>query len=152
MAKGNDSVSNIFGFAKSLLGVPFDFLMELTGSTTGKDVVDKGWRAFYNMKDTTTKDNVNKFSNIDSAKDLGKATFGQSPNLQTYAFNTEPLRDFNSKISQLLNHSQNKDIQNLVKYQNYLIQPTRRTGNKNIKLASSSGIQTKSRGFLANIG
>ena len=146
MGKGNDTITSFFNLAKSISDVPVDFIMNLTDSKSGDDLKSKAWKAFMGLKSEDEKDK-SKIKLMDSAKDLGKSTFGQPAQLKTYPFNTEPLRDFNTAISRLLTNSTNKDIQDLVNYRRYVIQANRQSGRRTLGIESSR-IAPKSRGFL----
>ena len=147
MSKGSDTITSLFNLAKSVASVPVDLIMDLTDSKSGDDLKSKAWKAFMGMK-SEDKEDTSKIKLMDSAKDLGKSTFGQPAQLKTYPVNTEPQRDFNTAISRLLTNSTNRDIQDLVNYRRYVIQANRQSGRRTLGIESSK-INPKSSGFLA---
>ena len=148
MTTKNDKSSNLFTLAKSLIGIPIDVIKSLTGTEdTGKvakNVAGAAWRTFYD--DTETKTDPEDIR-MDSAKDLIKATPNTRPDLRTYAFRSPELEHFNSSISRLLNNSNHKDIQDIVKYYNAKVENNKRIG-QHVNIKQTPVSKTKARGFL----
>ncbi len=148
--KSSDEASTAFNLVKAVFGIPWDVAEQLTGAKDSKDLAEKGWKAFLNMKSQEEEETKKTAKRIDSSEDLikgvnksqYKGTIGE---LQNYPFLN--LDKLNTEIRNLFTSTQNRDILEIANRYNQKIQMNKSRVNPTLRIQDSR-IKTKSRGFL----